>query len=106
MTQARESLRNAGISNVEVRQGDGSKLTAADGSFDAIALSGSVAQVPANLLKLLKSGGRLVAIVGDEPVMRCTVVTKTGENTYHTQQSWDTVAPRLQNFPEPTRFTF
>jgi protein-L-isoaspartate(D-aspartate) O-methyltransferase len=106
VAQARESLRNAGISNVEVRQGDGSKLTAADGSFDAIALSGSVAQVPANLLKLLKSGGRLVAIVGDEPVMRCTVVTKTGENTYHTQQSWDTVAPRLQNFPEPTRFTF
>jgi protein-L-isoaspartate(D-aspartate) O-methyltransferase len=99
-------LRNAGIQNVEVRQGDGSKVTAADGSFDAIVLSGSVAEAPANLLKLLKSGGRLAAIVGEDPVMRCTVVTKTGDGEYSTVQTWDTVAPRLQNFPEPSRFTF
>jgi protein-L-isoaspartate(D-aspartate) O-methyltransferase len=103
---ARDNLRNAGIQNVEVRQGDGSKITAADGSFDAIQLSGSVTEVPASLLKLLKPGGRLAAIVGDEPVMRCTVVTKTGDNAYNTVQTWDTVAPRLQNFPEPSRFTF
>lgn len=103
---ARDNLRNAGIQNVEVRQGDGSKITAADGSFDAIQLSGSVTEVPASLLKLLKPGGRLAAIVGDEPVMRCTVVTKTGDNAYNTVQSWDTMAPRLQNFPEPSRFTF
>lgn len=103
---ARDNLRNAGIQNVEVRQGDGSKITAADGSFDAIQLSGSVTEVPASLLKLLKPGGRLAAIVGDEPVMRCTVVTKTGDNAYNTVQTWDTMAPRLQNFPEPSRFTF
>ncbi len=103
---ARENLRNAGIQNVEVRQGDGSKITAADGSFDAIQLSGSVTEVPASLLKLLKAGGRLAAIVGDDPVMRCTVVTKTGDTEYRTVQTWDTVAPRLQNFPEPSRFKF
>ncbi len=104
--RARDNLRNAGIQNVEVRQGDGSKVTAADGSFDAIVLSGSVADAPASLLKLLKAGGRLAAIVGEEPVMRCTVVTKTGDDQYSTVQTWDTVAPRLQNFPEPSRFTF
>lgn len=104
--RARDNLRNAGIQNVEVRQGDGSKVTAADGSFDAIVLSGSVADAPASLLKLLKAGGRLAAIVGEEPVMRCTVVTKTGDDQYSTVQTWDTVAPRLQNFPEPSRFKF
>ena len=36
---------------------------AAEGPFDAIVLSGSVAEVPAVLLEQLKPGGRLVAIV-------------------------------------------
>lgn len=106
VTTARKNLSAAGIQNVEVRQGDGSKMTAADGSFDAIQLSGSVAEVPTSLLKLLKPGGRLTAIVGDDPVMRCTIVTKTGEDTFNTVQTWDTVAPRLQNFAEPSRFKF
>jgi protein-L-isoaspartate(D-aspartate) O-methyltransferase len=103
-TMARNNLRDAGIQNVEVRQADGSKLTAADGSFDVIALSGSVAEVPHSLLSLLKVGGRLGAIVGEEPIMRATIVTRTSDTTFSTVQSWDTVAPRLHNFPEPSRF--
>ena len=106
VTQARANLAKAGIHNVEVRQGDGAKMTAVDGSFDVIALSGSVTEVPAALLKLLKVGGRLGAIVGDEPVMRATVVTKNSETDFSTVQEWDTVAPRLRNFPEPSRFKF
>ncbi len=101
---ARTNLRNAGIQNVEVRQADGAKTGAVDGSFDVIALSGSVTEVPHNLLSLLKVGGRLGAIVGDEPMMRATVVTRTSESSFSTVQAWDTVAPRLQNFPEPSRF--
>jgi protein-L-isoaspartate(D-aspartate) O-methyltransferase len=106
VAMARESLAKAGINNVEVRQGDGAQMTAADCSYDVIALSGSVAQVPPALLKLLKIGGRLGAIVGDEPVMRATVVTKNSETDFRTVQDWDTVAPRLRNFPEPSRFKF
>jgi protein-L-isoaspartate(D-aspartate) O-methyltransferase len=62
--------------------------------------------VPASLLAQLKVGGRLAAIVGHEPVMRATLVTRTGDATYTTTQPWDTLAPRLRNFPEPSRFTF
>nr|WP_295776958.1 protein-L-isoaspartate O-methyltransferase [Rhodoferax sp.] len=101
---ARNNLRYAGIQNVEVRHADGAKMGTADGSFDVIALSGSVAEVPHSLLSLLKVGGRLGAIVGEEPVMRATIVTRTSDTTFSTVQSWDTVAPRLQNFPEPSRF--
>ena len=106
VTMARENLAKAGIRNVEVRQGDGAQMTSADGGFDVIALSGSVAEVPSALLKLLKVGGRLGAIIGDEPVMRATVVTKVSETEFRTVQDWDTVAPRLRNFPEPSRFKF
>jgi protein-L-isoaspartate(D-aspartate) O-methyltransferase len=106
VTRARENLAKAGLRNVEVRQADGAQMTSSDGSFDVIALSGSVAEVPAGLLKLLKVGGRLGAIVGDEPVMRATVVTRNSETDFSTLQPWDTVAPRLRNFPEPSRFKF
>ena len=103
---ARENLQKAGVFNAEVRQFDGAKGTPAESPFDVIVLSGSVAVVPSALLAQLKVGGRLVAIVGDEPVMRATVVTRGSDTAYTTTQPWDTVAPRLQNFPEPERFTF
>lgn len=106
VTLARANLAKAGISNVEVRNFDGSKGAPAEGPFDVILLSGSVAEVPHSLLAHLKVGGRLGAVVGDEPVMRATFVTRTSETDYRTTQPWDTIAPRLQNFPEPSRFKF
>jgi protein-L-isoaspartate(D-aspartate) O-methyltransferase len=103
---ARDNLQRAGVRNAEVRQADGAQGLAAEGPFDAILLSGSVAEVPDALLKQLKIGGRLAAIVGFEPVMRTTIVTRTGEASFETAQPWDTLAPRLAHFPEPSRFHF
>lgn len=103
---ARANLQKAGIHNAEVREFDGAKGAPAEGPFDVIMLSGSVAEVPPALLAHLKPGGRLVAIVGNEPVMRATIVTRSGENAFTTSQPWDTVAPRLLNFPEPSHFRF
>ena len=106
VTLARDNLRAAGIQNVEVRQGDGAKAAPTEGTYDAIVLSGSVAEIPMSLLCMLKVGGRLSAIVGDEPVMRATTVTRTSGTAFQTVQGWDTVAPRLRNFAEPERFKF
>ncbi|HCY17008.1 MAG: protein-L-isoaspartate O-methyltransferase [Curvibacter sp. GWA2_64_110] len=106
VTLARANLQKAGILNAEVRQGDGAKGVPVEGPFDVIVLSGSVAEVPHKLLEHLKRGGRLMAIVGEAPVMRATLITRTGEAEYRTSQDWDTVAPRLLNFPEHPRFNF
>ena len=103
---ARENLQAAGIANVEVREADGAKGLPGEAPFDVILLSGSVAEVPPALLSQLKVGGRLAAITGGEPVMRATFITRTGEGTYTTAQPWDTAAPRLKHFPEPSRFSF
>ena len=103
---ARTHLQNEGIANVEVRQADGSHGAPADGPFDVIVLSGSVPDVPQHLLKQLKLGGRLLAIVGEEPVMRASVITRNGEQQWQTSEPWDTMAPRLQGFPEHNRFSF
>jgi protein-L-isoaspartate(D-aspartate) O-methyltransferase len=103
---ARENLQKAGIHNVEVREADGSHGLAGESPFDAIVLSGSVHEVPHALLQQLKVGGRLGAIVGDEPIMRATFITRTGEASWTTEQPWDTFAPRLAHFPEASRFRF
>ncbi len=103
---ARVNLQHAGIGNAEVRQADGAQGLPSEAPFDVIVLSGSVAEVPPALLAQLKVGGRLSAIVGFEPVMRATFITRTGEASYTTTQPWDTLAPRLLNFPEPSRFNF
>jgi protein-L-isoaspartate(D-aspartate) O-methyltransferase len=103
---ARDNLQRAGIANAQVFEADGAKGLPAEGPFDVILLSGSVAKVPPALIAQLTIGGRLVAIVGNQPVMRATVITRTGDTTHTTAQSWDTVAPRLQHFPEPSRFHF
>lgn len=111
---ARKNLQKAGIYNAEVRLADGAANLAEAvsdngplrGPFDVIVLSGSVAAVPPELLDQLKVGGRLSAIVGDVPMMRATLITRVAKDAWRTTQAWDTVAPRLVNFPEPSKFTF
>lgn len=109
-SRARQSLQKAGITNADVRTADatanGFAACTAEGPYDAIVLSGSVAEIPPALLALLAPGGRLATIVGHEPMMRATIVTRVGEASFQTAQPWDTVAPRLLNFPEPSRFQF
>ena len=107
---ARENLQQAGITNADVRVADACAnaftACAAEGPWNVILLSGSVAEVPPALLSLLAPGGRLGAIVGEEPVMRATIITRVGDTSFQTAQPWDTVAPRLRNFPQASRFRF
>ena len=103
---ARANLRRAGLLNVTVVTADGSQGHAADGPYDAVLLSGSVAEVPTALLAQLKVGGRLAAIVGQLPVMRAVLLERTGEQGVERRVLFDTVAQRLRGFDEPTRFRF
>ncbi|MCM0609179.1 MAG: protein-L-isoaspartate O-methyltransferase [Ideonella sp. WA131b] len=107
--RARENLARAGLEAVRVfecRASDGGRGLPAEAPFDVIVLSGSVAEVPSALLHQLKPGGRLVAIVGQEPVMRACLYTRTGEAAWAKTDLFDTVAPRLEGFSEPTGFRF
>lgn len=101
---AKANLQRAGVSNVEVREADGS-VPPLDGPFDVIVLSGSMASVPELYTDALKPGGRLITITGVAPVMRATLVRRTA-NGLEVTQPWDTVATRLVNFPEASEFQF
>ncbi len=105
---ARDNLRRARIDNATVIEADGSAALSVGGPFDAIVLSGSVAEAPRALLAALKPGGRLVAVVGQLPIMRAVLMTRApGDGAgYATVEMFDTVAPRLRGFPEPSTFRF
>lgn len=102
---ARENLLSAGVKNVEVKLANGATASLAQGTFDVIVLSGSVAEIPKALYAQLNEGGRIAAIVGHMPVMRFTLVTKNG-NSFEVKKPWDIAASRLVGFEEPSRFSF
>jgi protein-L-isoaspartate(D-aspartate) O-methyltransferase len=107
--QARRNLQREGVGNVRV-----SDVAAAESPlgcpgeppFDAIVLSGSVAQLPAGLLQRLALGGRLVAVVGELPIMQARLWRHVAAEAWAEEDLFDTVAPRLDGFDEPSRFRF
>jgi protein-L-isoaspartate(D-aspartate) O-methyltransferase len=103
---ARGNLQRSGAAHVSVREADGSAGVPGEAPFDVIVLSGSVAEVPPQLLEQLAIGGRLIAVVGQLPIMQAVLVTRHSERGYASAELFDTVAPRLAGFAEPTRFRF
>ena len=107
LAQAAQShLQAAGVHNAEVRVGNGATAVVAEGPFDAIVLGGSVAEVPASLLGQLKVGGKLIAVVGEDPIMHATLFTRTGDQQWHSRALWDTAVPGLEGFGKPSHFQF
>ena len=103
---ASTNLLRAGVLNARVREMDGARGLASEAPFDVIMLSGSVPEVPQVLLDQLKVGGRLLAIVGQEPVMHAMRITRLSDAALQSDQLFDTVAPRLSGVAEPSRFAF
>jgi protein-L-isoaspartate(D-aspartate) O-methyltransferase len=102
---AREHLAHAGLARVKVLAQDANLFTT-DEKFDAIVLSGSVAQVPQALLNRLKIKGRMAVIVGDEPVMQAQIITRVSATQCNTRTLFETYAPRLMGFATPSSFKF
>ena len=103
-------LASAGITNVTLKIGDAAKalpdcINPLE-KFDVIVLTGSVPMVPKEFLSRLNVGGRFFAIVGDAPVMKATLITKTAENQLVSAEIFETVVPPLLNAAQPSRFDF
>jgi len=105
---ARDNLRRNGLANVTVHQVSAAEGARAcrRGAVRRHPPLGSVAEVPPALLAQLKVGGRLAAVVGELPMMRARLFKRVGDAAWSDIDLFDTVAPRLQGFAEPTRFHF
>lgn len=101
-----ENLRRAGIQNVTVEQGDGALGWNKHGPYDVIVLGGSTPVLPDELLAQLKVGGRLFAIIGEEPVMQAELIVCADKGSYSSTGLFETLVAPLKNAKQPERFEF
>ena len=104
--QAEQHVAEAGLDNVTFEIGDGSKPWTQDGNFDVICLLGSVDKLPQTYAQQLNVGGRLFAIIGDEPAMEATLITRLSENDWQNKILFETIAPRLVHGESAPQFEF
>jgi protein-L-isoaspartate(D-aspartate) O-methyltransferase len=103
---AKKNLANAGIHNVTVEVGNGAQGWEKGAPYDVIVISGALEVLPEAILKQVKVGGRIAAIVGQAPVMEASVITRTGENAYSTIKVFETNVRYLTGAPVPSHFQF
>jgi protein-L-isoaspartate(D-aspartate) O-methyltransferase len=103
---AKKNLANAGVHNVTVEVGNGAQGWDKGAPYDVIVISGALEVLPEAILKQVKVGGRIAAIVGQAPVMEASIITRTGENAYSTVKVFETNVRYLAGAPVPSHFQF
>lgn len=104
--QAQARLTAQGISNVSLIEGDAAQGWNEGGSYDIIAITGSLPILPESLKQKLTVTGRLVAIIGTAPVMEATLITRIADDQWSIDILFETELPALRNAEQPQGFVF
>jgi protein-L-isoaspartate(D-aspartate) O-methyltransferase len=62
--------------------------------------------LPPEFAAQLKPGGRLLAVVGEPPVMTARLVSWMGDGAWNEVGLFETCIAPLHNVPQPERFVF
>jgi protein-L-isoaspartate(D-aspartate) O-methyltransferase len=105
---ARTNLGDAAPSHLELREADGLAGPVEGGPFDVIAVTGSLPddQLLPALQVQLAPGGRLFVVVGGEPVMEATLITRQTSGAFLRRGLFETALPPLANIPATEQFVF
>ena len=100
--RAGERLAELGIDRVLLETGDAAKGWAPSERFDVIVLTGAVAELPDAFRQQLNIGGRLIAIVGHEPILSAVRITRQGEADFTHEALFETHTRYLRGAaPQP-----
>ena len=102
---ARAKLARRGHANARVEVGDGARGYGND-TYDVIVLTGSTPILPERFLAQLAPGGRLFAVVGEEPVMKARLLRWSAPDSHVAVDLFETVIAPLENAASPARFEF
>jgi len=105
-TQAAAKLAAHGITNVTLEVGDAARGWEKRAPYDVIVLTGSVPVLADAFARSLNPGGRLLAVVGEAPVMEARLVTCSAGGACGAIGLFETCIPALRNAPQPARFVF
>ena len=103
---AETNLRAHGITNVTIEQGDAARGWSQHAPYDVIVLTASTPALPEAFQNSLNPGGRLFAIVGEDPVMEAMIITCVAPGEFTSTTLFETSTPPLINALQPARFTF
>jgi protein-L-isoaspartate(D-aspartate) O-methyltransferase len=105
--QAGAKLAGHGIVNVTLETGDASRGWDKHGPYDVIVVTGSLPVLPDTLAKQLAPHGRLLAVVGEAPVMEARLITCVmAPGVCRTTELFETVIPPLRNALQAPHFVF
>ncbi len=102
----RGNLERHGADNVTLETGDAARGWPTRAPYDVIVLTGSTPVLPKALLEQLSPGGRLFAVVGEEPVMVARLATCSAPGAFRSAGLFDTLLAPLVNAEQPPRFRF
>lgn len=102
---ARAVLEATGHGDVEVVPADVYAWQPA-GSFDCIAVTGSLPVYDRRFEQWLSPGGRLFVIVGQEPIMDARLLRRGADAAVSTESLFETVITPLINAVQPEKFVF
>jgi protein-L-isoaspartate(D-aspartate) O-methyltransferase len=100
IAEAGIKLKNLNIQNVSLNVGDAIQGWNQDKRYDVIVLTGSLPVLPAHFQEQLKLGGRLFAIVGEEPIMEAQLITRFTEQQWDLEILFETAFPPLIGAPQ------
>lgn len=92
---ARARLRNAGIGNIELLNADALHDFDPGRAFDAIAVTGAVAELPPHFRDWLTVGGRMFVVAGAEPAMRALLLRREADGALSEERLFETDLPYL-----------
>ena len=103
--QANETLAELSIDTVAIIDGGLVRGYARQAPYDVILINGAVSEIPEPLSKQLAEGGRLVAIVGEGPYGKGTLVTRYND-VVTSREVFDAGTPTLPGFEPVSTFLF
>ncbi|MGH8159851.1 MAG: protein-L-isoaspartate O-methyltransferase family protein [Rhodanobacter sp.] len=103
---ATQRLHATGIANATLITGEAVNAWQPQGLFDALVVTGAVAEIPVRWLSWLKPGGRALIVHGQSPVQHATLLTHEGAGRYREEILFETDLPYLTHAEPPQRFVF
>jgi protein-L-isoaspartate(D-aspartate) O-methyltransferase len=103
---ATQRLHDAGIANVTLVTGEAVNAWQPDALFDALVVTGAVAEIPARWLGWLKPGARALVVHGQSPAQHATLLTREGAGGYRKEILFETDLPYLTHAEPAPRFVF
>jgi protein-L-isoaspartate(D-aspartate) O-methyltransferase len=103
---ARTKLSAHDLSNINYFEGDAAQGWDGEGPYDAIIITGSIPTLPESYKMNLSLNGRLIAVIGQAPVMEAVLLQRLEENSWQEVPLFETSLPPLVNAEPPSRFVF